>query len=232
MKKPISTLAILVLVCSAGLTAGESPDWSMNATILEACSCNMFCPCYFGGKPTGHDEHGRYCKFNMAMHVNSGHYGETSLEGAEFWLAGNLSAAQAILTFDKEVSAEQRAGIKAALGKLYSPMIWKSFTVGEDGDVEWRASTEKAVATLDGGERAEVVLVGTKGMGGKPVVLENIVYWAADDHDGMVMMPNEVEAWRQGDDAFEFRGTNGFMITVSVASDAETATAAATGTSR
>lgn len=231
MKKAICALAILILACSAVLGAGEGQDWSMNATILEACSCTMFCPCYFGGKPTGHDEHGRYCKFNMAIHVNSGHYGETSLDGAEFWLAGNLSAAQAVLTFDEAVAAEQRAGIKAALGKLFSPITWKSFTIGEDGDVEWRASTEKAVATLDGGKRAEMVLIGAKGMGGKPVVLENIVYWAADDNDGMVMMPNEVEAWRDGDDAFEFRGTNGFMITVSVASKAEPATATATGAS-
>ena len=97
--------------------------------------------------------------------------------------------------------------------------------------MEWMASSEKAAATLNGGELAEVVLVGSKGMGGESVVLDNIVYWGADDHEGMVMAPSEVEAWR-GEDAFEFRGSNGFMITVSVASDSEHATAAAAGASR
>lgn len=224
VRKSLCSL-VIALAFATALPAGEAHDWSMNATILEACSCTMFCPCYFGNKPSGHDEEGHYCKFNMAIHVNSGHHGDTSLTGAEFWLAGNLTAKQAILTFDSAVSAEQRAGIKAALGKLFSPIEWQSFTMAEDGDIEWRASKKKAVAKLDGGKRAEVVLVGHPGMAGQSVVLENVVYWAADDHDGMVMMPNEVEAWREGENAFEFKGTNGFMITVSVASDSETATA-------
>jgi hypothetical protein len=31
-------------------------------------------------------------------------------------------------------------------------------------------------------------------------------------------MPNEVEAYRVGDKAFEYKGTNGFMITIDIAS--------------
>ena len=27
------------------------------------------------------------------------------------------------------------------------------------------------------------------------------------------MMPNEIETYREGDKAFEFKGTNGFMLT-------------------
>ena len=30
------------------------PDWSFNATIIEACSCPMFCTCYFNPSPAGH----------------------------------------------------------------------------------------------------------------------------------------------------------------------------------
>jgi hypothetical protein len=30
------------------------------------------------------------------------------------------------------------------------------------------------------------------------------------------MMPNEVEAYRIGDKAFEYKGTNGFMITLDI----------------
>jgi hypothetical protein len=32
------------------------------------------------------------------------------------------------------------------------------------------------------------------------------------------MMPNEVEAYRAGDKPFEFKGTNGFMITLDISS--------------
>src|SRR3982750_3036996 len=28
--------------------------WAMNATITEACSCPMFCQCYFSTEPAGH----------------------------------------------------------------------------------------------------------------------------------------------------------------------------------
>jgi hypothetical protein len=30
------------------------------------------------------------------------------------------------------------------------------------------------------------------------------------------MMPNDVEAYRTGDKTFEFKGTNGFMITIDI----------------
>ncbi len=38
--------------------AAQSPEWSINATVIEACSCPMFCQCYFNTKPAahGHDE--------------------------------------------------------------------------------------------------------------------------------------------------------------------------------
>src|SRR5437764_12841603 len=71
-----------------------APKWSMNASIVEACSCPMFCQCYFNTSPAageghaGHAEH--YCRFNNAFHVNKGHYGDTSLDGAKFWVAGDL----------------------------------------------------------------------------------------------------------------------------------------------
>src|SRR5688500_9986996 len=49
------------------------PDWALNATIIEACSCTMFCPCYFSTIPSGH-AHGsamaeHYCRFNNAYRV-------------------------------------------------------------------------------------------------------------------------------------------------------------------
>jgi len=41
-----------------------------------------------------------------------------------------------------------------------------------------------------------------------------VIYWGAPRHDGFVMMPNEIQAYRKGDKAFESSGTNGFMITI------------------
>ena len=52
------------------------------------------------------------------------------------------------------------------------------------------------------------------GITAEPVVIKNLPYWGAQRHDGFVLMPNEVEAYRVGPKAFEFKGTNGFMITL------------------
>lgn len=50
------------------------------------------------------------------------------------------------------------------------------------------------------------------------MVLHNLKYWGAPRNEGFVLMPNEVEAYRAGDKPFEFKGTNGFMITLDMTS--------------
>ena len=47
----------------------------------------------------------------------------------------------------------------------------------------------------------------------EPAVLKNVKYWGTPRNDGFVMMPNEIETFREGEKAFEFKGTNGFMLT-------------------
>ena len=63
-------------------------------TNIEACSCKMFCTCYFSMEPTpgGEHQHGgmKFCRFNNAFKINSGHYGETKLDNVKFWMAGDL----------------------------------------------------------------------------------------------------------------------------------------------
>ncbi len=215
----------------SGLTASEAPaEWSMNGTIIEACSCPMFCQCYFNTEPAahgghGHGDEGHFCRFNNVFRVNQGHYGDTSLDGARFWVAGDLGSNfadgtldWAVVHFDPEVTEAQRQGILAVLGPLY-PAEWSSFEIGADKPVEWRADKERAVALLDGGTAGEVRLARpAQAMTDEPVVIRNLRYWGAPRNDGFVLMPNEVEAYRVGPKAFEFRGTNGFMITFDISS--------------
>jgi hypothetical protein len=224
--------------------AADATDWAMNATIIEACSCPMFCQCYFDTKPAAHSAghaHGdageHYCKFNNAYKVNSGHYGDVKLDGAKFWLAGDLGddfskgeMNWAVLTFDPSVKPEQRAGIITAMKAAY-PVKWKSYTVARDAAVEWDGGKDRAVAKLNGGKDAEVVLKRWPGSNaGEPVVIHNLKYWGAPRNEGFVLMPSEVEAFRRtprGREPFEFKGTNGFMITFDISSkDAAAAPAA------
>ncbi len=238
MRKSLLAIVIvsvaMFLLIGATTTKTAPPAWSMNGTIIEACSCPMFCQCYFNSEPAGHSEGmamhsehsgtSHYCKFNNAFRVNKGSYGATRLDGAKFWVAGDLgsdfSKGQmdwAVLTFDPSVNKAQRDGIAVILGKLY-PVKWNSFTIAPDQAMSWQSAGNTAVAKLDNGRAAEVSLTKFKGMTNEPVVIKNLRYWGAARNDGFVMMPNTVEAYRIGDKPFEYKGTNGFMITFDIKS--------------
>jgi hypothetical protein len=230
-----------VLICAAGLVAvagaavlqGAPPattaDWAMNATVIEACSCPMFCQCYFNTKPAGHEGHAghganHFCRANNAYKINSGHHGATKLDGAKFWIAtdlgGDFSQGQldwAVLYMDKTLTQAQRDAIAEIAGKLF-PVKWNSFKVAEGSIDKWEFTKDAAHALLDGGQTGEVKLKRFPGMTDEPVVIKNLRYWGAPRNDGFVMMPNEVEAYRVGDKAFEFKGTNGFMLTLDISS--------------
>jgi hypothetical protein len=98
------------------------------------------------------------------------------------------------------------------------PVKWKSFQTAEATIDKWEFTKDEAHALLDGGKSGEVKLTRFAGMTDEPVVIKNLRYWGAPRNDGFVLMPNEVEAYRQGPNAFEFKGTNGFMITVDLSS--------------
>jgi len=222
-----------LLLCGVAFVGADAPktsmNWAMNATIIEACSCPMFCQCYFDSKPSEHMsmsgeghkmEH--YCKFNNAFRVNKGSFAGTKLDGAKFWVAGDLGAEfgdgemdWAVLTFDPSVTPEQREGIKAILGQVY-PVKWKSFSLATDAPIEWHYTKDAAVAKMDNGRAAEVQLKRWPGNSEQPVMIQNLKYWGTKRNNGFVLMPNSVEAYRLGDKAFEYKGTNGFMITFDI----------------
>ncbi len=231
-------LMILFLTCAqepseekpkmAAEEAADGNGWALNATLIEACSCPMFCQCFFNTSPAGHHEGDggmeHYCRFNIAYQVNKGHYEDVKLDGVNFWVAGDLGedfseyqADWAVLTFDQSVTEKQREAVKVILGHIY-PLKWNSFTVAEDAQMEWEYTKDRAEARLDGGKTAEVVLNRFAGMTDDPIVIKNLRYMGVPRNDGLVMMPNEVEAYRAGDKPFEFNGTTGFMVTLDIRS--------------
>jgi len=211
-----------------GAPAKDAADWALNATVIEACSCPMFCQCYFNTKPAGHHDHtgaaSHFCRANLAFRVNRGHYGPTALDGAKFWLSNDLGGDfsqgkmdWAVLTFDKALSAAQRQGVEAMVRQVF-PVQWNSFTTAEGVVDKWEFTRDEAHALLDGGKTAEVKLKRFPGITDDPIVIKNLKYWGVPRHEGFVLMPNEVEAYRTGAKAFEYKGSNGFMITFDMTS--------------
>lgn len=235
MKRVLALVAIVLVfgialvVRAATETKAPAPQWSLNATAIEACSCPMFCQCYFNTAPAGHhheagkEEH--YCRANLAYKINKGNYGNVPLTGAKFWisndLGGDFSKGQmdwAVVTFDKTLTKEQREAIGVIAQQLF-PVKWNSFTTAEGNIDKWEVTNDGAHALLDGGKTAEVQLKRFQGMTNEPVVIKNLKYWGAPRNDGFLLMPNTVEAYRVGPKAFEYKGTNGFLITIDMNSN-------------
>jgi hypothetical protein len=231
-------LAAALVAVTVGHTSSNS-KWAMNATAIEACTCPAFCQCYFNSKPASHGghEHGQgaehYCRFNNAYKINKGNYGDVKLDGAKFWLSGDLGGDfskgemdWAVATFDKAVTKQQREAIANILPHVF-PVKWKSFRTAE-GDIAWQASGDTAQASIDGGKTAEVKLKAPESRVKKaPVVISNVRYWGTPRNDGFIVMPNEIQAYR-GEKGYESRGTNGFMITIDMNSNDVAADPAAT----
>lgn len=162
--------------------------------------------------------------FNNAYKVNKGHYGNVDLAGAKFWLSGDLggdfSQGQmdwVLATFDKGTTAEQRQALREMMVHVF-PVKWKSFETAV-GDIDtWTFDKDHAHATLNSGKTAEIKLTRFQGVTDEPAVLKNVKYWGTPRNDGFVMMPNEFETYREGFKAYEFKGTNGFMLTFDMAS--------------
>ena len=51
-------------------------SWRMRGDLLENCSCNVACPCNFGGDPTL-----GYCEATLSHRIQDGNYGNTRLDG-------------------------------------------------------------------------------------------------------------------------------------------------------
>jgi len=226
-------LALILSLALVGFSGGGTAQWAMNATVIEACSCPMFCQCYFNASPSSHADHGSshaFCKFNNAYKINKGHHGNVKLDGAKFWISGDLGAEfndgemdWAVVTFDKATTKAQRDAIAAMLPHVF-PVKWKSFEVREGNIDTWQYAPDytSAHATLDGGKTAEVKLGSpdaSKNDAKKPVVMHNLKYWGVPRNDGFVMMPNQVQGYRVGDKAYEYKNTNGFMVTFDINSN-------------
>jgi hypothetical protein len=193
---------------------------------IEACSCPTFCQCYFTGQPALHEpaEHAmRFCRFNNAFRITSGHWGSASLDGMKIWMAGDLGSDFSkgqmdwcVVRFEPSATPAQRQAGEAIIKAVFN-VKWNSFTLGPDAKIDWQKSDDMAVARLNDGKSAEIVLQQTRGQDQKPVFIRNVQFWAARSGDFLVM-GNKVEAYRDGDKPFDFRLTNGFFNTIQISS--------------
>jgi len=210
--------SILLIITCAFLTMGSDtgkPGWRMKADYVEACSCHLFCPCYFN-KVAEHP----YCEFNMAVNVREGHSGKTDLAGAKYWLTGDLGdewgkgkGKWVVVSFDPKTNKEQRDALAPIILKTYG-LEWSELKVQEAPIEIDRGTGDVVTAKLDGGKLATMKLKREGGADGKGVKLMNVNYFGATSNSGFELYKSiEHKADVQGH-SFSHSDRNAFLITI------------------
>ena len=225
---PLLALAAgLVYFTSSAQEKASKPDFDMTASYIEACSCDMFCPCYFNTHSTNHmamgehhaEEH--FCRASLVLKVDKGYYKDTKLDGAKVWLASDLGSnwstgadSWLVVNFDPSVTNEQQAALTDILGQLY-PIPWQKKGVNTVA-FSWsiNSKTGEAHAKMSDG-KGEVILEKVQGDDANhEVVIHNLKYWGAQSNDGFRMWKSKHEAFEGDGHKFSYDGTNGFLITI------------------
>jgi uncharacterized protein DUF1326 len=225
------TLAAAPPQAGAGGQAAAKPDFSITASYIEACSCDLFCPCYFNDHAEEH-----FCKFNNVLRVDKGYYKDTKLDGVRVWLAGDLGpewgkgkADWLVVTFDPSVTKAQQAAMTDILFQLY-PLKWDVKGV-DTATIYWKVDAKSGVATArlgKGNAKGEVVLerfAANNNDPGKEVVIHNLKYWGSQSNTGFRMWKSKHNYYEGHAEKTEMSGKNGFLITITFSGQAKSAAA-------
>jgi len=217
-KLVVATLILLVVGLGALLAAREEADntYRITATAIEACSCPLFCSCYYNTEPSG----GHMCEFNMAQKFAPGsHWGSVDLSDVVVWISGDLgdhfgdgTTEWATITFETSTSPEQREAIGGWLGKMF-PVEWASMETRED-EITWEDGDSMAKATLGSG-LADIQLAKVIDAAGQQAVVHNTAYWAANSTESF-LLAHSTHHFDGEDHAFSYEGRNGFMVTTMI----------------
>lgn len=217
LQKSVVAMGALALVLAVGIAyraqgASGSKTWSIKADYIEACSCHLFCPCYFYTQPEG----GERCEFNNAIKITEGHVGDTKVDGLEVWLSGNLGGdftkplKSAIITVEPNITPKQEDAIKFLIAKIY-PYKWEKIAV-DKAPIKWEKTGMNGHAVLGTGKgHGEVTLTGVKGADGKQTVIQNLKYWGAQKNTGFYLAKSKHRYKGHGHN-YSYDDHNGFFI--------------------
>ena len=215
--KPIAVAALAIAVGIASATPKAHPKkatWAIKADYIEACSCNLFCQCYFSTSPEG----GEFCEFNNAVKIREGHVGDTKVDGLKFWLSGDLGGdfskgemKSAVVTFDKGETQAQKDAIVFLVQKIY-PVKWGKIQTDEQ-PITWERDGNNGHAMLGDGTIGDVKLTGVVTPDGKIATIHNLQYWGAQTNEGFELA-HSVHHYKANGFDYDEQNKNGFFITV------------------
>lgn len=211
----------LVLALATSLAAAPGgPSWRMKADYVEACSCHLFCQCYFADRDGHkHAEH-HSCEFNMAVIVREGRSGSVDLANARYWLTGDLGeewgtqkkGKWVAVSFDPKTTQAQRDALAPIILSTYG-LQWPELKV-QEAPIEIQQSGDLVEAKLADGQQAYLKLQREPGMDGTGVVLKNVKYFDAVQNDGFQLYKSIEHRANLNGHQFSYSDRNAFLITI------------------
>jgi len=105
------------VVCFGARGSSMAERWRMTGQVLVACNCDWGCPCNFNARPTT----GK-CEGGWTWHVDTGAYGNVTLDGLNFSVYANWPGAihegngEAVIFIDERADDRQRSAIETLVG--------------------------------------------------------------------------------------------------------------------
>ncbi|HKW97221.1 MAG TPA: DUF1326 domain-containing protein [Bryobacteraceae bacterium] len=215
----------IVLALGLPLLAQDVP-WQARLQYIEACSCDLFCPCYFNDHASHQGTGEHKCNFNNVARFAVGKHGDTDLTGIKVWLSGDLGSDWAtkgqadwlVATFEPKTTKEQKDGVMAILTKIY-PVKWTSVEM-DTSEITWKISPDgkTAYAKLANG-KGEVKLTRFGGTDAeKPAQISNVRYFGATWNSPFALYHSD-HFYKGFGKSYQLHHANGFTITVESSSD-------------
>jgi hypothetical protein len=193
---------------------GAGEVYSLTGTMIEACSCNVLCPCWIGEDPDQGD-----CRSFISYHIDEGRIQGIDVSGlsvvAVAYIPGNVLAGnwEIVVLVDDRATPEQRDALVAALGgQLGGPMADLAQLFGTIKGVESVPLSHEVrggVGTLTIPGKLETVMEPYRGPDGSVTTLRDSIFstvpgspaWISKASMHRVTLPEYGMEW-------EFEGRN------------------------
>jgi hypothetical protein len=167
---------------TASAAAPTTGGYQLKGTLLEACTCDVLCPCWIGEDPDAGT-----CQSIMAYHLDSGTIDGVDVSGltlaAVVFIPGNVLAGnwkQAVFVDDRATDQQEQALLAAFGGALGGPLGDLAQLVGERLSVT-RAPISHEIeegkgAIRVGGDAAVAEMEPYRGPDGSVTTLNNSIF--------------------------------------------------------
>lgn len=161
-------------------------SWQASGQYFETCSCDYLCPCIvtnMAARPTK-----GACTAALAFHVDSGRYGDVTLDGLNFVVVLRTPGAMAdgnwsvgVITDQRAQPDQQQALTAIASGQAGGPLsglgpLIGTFLGAESQPIEFHSDGMRASVTISNLLDQEVVAVPSHANQAEPMYVDNVAH--------------------------------------------------------